>query len=69
VDPLKPAQYVRRPQVHAPDARGLDRSELGVFLFTVDQYDRSSRGCGRAPRPSATNDPQSADAAWNRDRP
>jgi hypothetical protein len=36
-----PAQYVRRPQVHAPDARGLDRSELGVFLFTVEQYDRA----------------------------
>ena len=29
-----PAQYVRRPQVHPTDARGLDRSELGVFLFT-----------------------------------
>jgi site-specific recombinase XerD len=25
-----PAQYVRRPQVHPSDARGLDRSELGV---------------------------------------
>ena len=35
-----PAQYVRRPQVHASDARGLDRSELGVFLFTAEQYDR-----------------------------
>jgi site-specific recombinase XerD len=33
------AQYVRRPQVHPSDARGLDRSELGVFLFTADQYD------------------------------
>jgi integrase/recombinase XerD len=29
-----PAQYVRRPKVHPSDARGLDRSELGVFLFT-----------------------------------
>jgi integrase/recombinase XerD len=28
-----PAQYVRRPQVHPTDARGLDRSELGLFLF------------------------------------
>jgi len=28
-----PAQYVRRPQVHPSNARGLDRSELGVFLF------------------------------------
>jgi hypothetical protein len=35
-----PAQYVRRPQVHASDARGLDRSELGVFLFTAERYDR-----------------------------
>jgi len=36
-----PAQYVRRPQVHPSDARGLDRSELGVFLFTAEQYDRA----------------------------
>ena len=35
-----PAQYVRRPQVHASEARGLDRSELGVFLFTAEQFDR-----------------------------
>ena len=35
-----PAQYVRRPQVHPSEARGLDRSELGVFLFTAEQYDR-----------------------------
>ena len=35
-----PAQYVRRPQVHPSDARGLDRSELGVFLFTAENYDR-----------------------------
>ena len=35
-----PAQYVRRPQVHHSDARGLDRSEFGVFLFTAEQYDR-----------------------------
>jgi Phage integrase, N-terminal SAM-like domain len=35
-----PAQYVRRPQVHASDTRGLDRSELGVFLFTAEHYDR-----------------------------
>ena len=34
-----PAEYVRRPQVHASDARGLDRSELGVFLATADHYD------------------------------
>jgi site-specific recombinase XerD len=35
-----PAQYVRRPQVHPSNTRGLDRSELGVFLFTAEQYDR-----------------------------
>jgi integrase/recombinase XerD len=35
-----PAQYVRRPQVYASDARGLDRSELGVFLLTSELYDR-----------------------------
>jgi site-specific recombinase XerD len=36
-----PAQYVRRPQVHQSDARGLDRSELGVFLFTAEHYDQA----------------------------
>lgn len=34
-----PAQYVRRPQVHPSTARGMDRSELGVFLFTAERYD------------------------------
>jgi integrase/recombinase XerD len=34
-----PAQYVRRPQIHPSNARGLDRSELAVFLFTAEQYD------------------------------
>src|SRR5262249_34716637 len=38
---LNPAPYVRRPPVHASDARGLDRSELGVFLFTAEQYDHA----------------------------
>jgi site-specific recombinase XerD len=36
-----PAEYVRRPQVHPSDARGLDRSELGVFLATADRYDHA----------------------------
>jgi integrase/recombinase XerD len=36
-----PAQYVRRPQVHPSTARGLDRSELGVFLFTAERYDHA----------------------------
>jgi integrase len=35
-----PAQYVRRPQVHPTDARGLDRSEFGVFLFAAERFDR-----------------------------
>jgi integrase/recombinase XerD len=35
-----PAQYVRRPQVHPSTGRGLDRSELDVFLFTAEHYDR-----------------------------
>ncbi len=34
-----PAQYVRRPQVHRSDGRGLDRSELGRFLFAAESYD------------------------------
>jgi site-specific recombinase XerC len=39
-----PAHYVRRPQVHPTDARGLDRSELDVFLFTAEQYDHHHAG-------------------------
>lgn len=38
-----PAQYVRRPQVHPSEARGLDRSELGVFLFRGAVRPRSRR--------------------------
>ena len=38
--PSNPAQYVRRPHVHPSTARGMDRSELGVFLFTAERYDR-----------------------------
>ncbi len=34
-----PAQYVRRPKVHPPDVRGLDRSELGAFLFAAERFD------------------------------
>lgn len=33
-----PAEYVRRPRVHHSDARGLDRSELGMFLATSAQF-------------------------------
>lgn len=35
-----PAQYVRRPHVHPSTAPGMDRSELGVFLFAAERYDR-----------------------------
>ncbi len=34
-----PAQYVRRPKVHPAEARGLDRSELGAFLFAAERFD------------------------------
>jgi integrase/recombinase XerD len=37
--PANPAQYVRRPQVHPSDSRGLDRSELGRFLFATERFD------------------------------
>ncbi|MGP0110625.1 MAG: tyrosine-type recombinase/integrase [Acidimicrobiales bacterium] len=36
-----PAQYVRRPKVHPSEGRGLDRRELGTFLFTAERFDRS----------------------------
>ena len=36
-----PAQYVRRPKVHPFEGRGLDRRELGTFLFTAERFDRS----------------------------
>ena len=35
-----PAQYVRRPRVHPSQGRGLDRTELGTFLFTAERFDR-----------------------------
>ena len=35
-----PAQYVRRPRVHPSEGRGLDRTELGTFLFTAERFDR-----------------------------
>ncbi|HZE17691.1 MAG TPA: site-specific integrase [Mycobacterium sp.] len=34
-----PAQYVRRPTVHPSQRRGLDRGELGRFLFTAERFD------------------------------
>ena len=36
-----PAQYVRRPTVHRPEGRGLDRSELGRFLFAAEHFDHA----------------------------
>ena len=36
-----PAQYVRRPQVHPSERRGLDRGELGRFLFTAERFDHA----------------------------
>jgi hypothetical protein len=36
-----PAQYVRRPTVHPSERRGLDRSELGRFLFTAERFDHA----------------------------
>jgi site-specific recombinase XerD len=33
-----PAQYVRRPRLHSTSGRGLDRAELGTFLFTAERF-------------------------------
>ena len=35
-----PAQYVRRPKVHPTEGHGMDRAELGAFLFTAERFDR-----------------------------
>jgi len=35
-----PAQYVRRPKVQPNEGRGMDRGELGTFLFTAERVDR-----------------------------
>jgi site-specific recombinase XerD len=36
-----PAQYVRRPTVHPSERRGLDRAELGRFLFSAERFDHA----------------------------
>jgi integrase/recombinase XerD len=36
-----PAQYVRRPQVHPSERRGLDRGELGRFLHAAERFDHA----------------------------
>jgi len=38
--PSNPAQYVRRPKVQPSEGRGMDRAELGTFLFTAERFDR-----------------------------
>ena len=35
-----PAQYVRRPKVQPAEGQGMDRAELGTFLFTAERFDR-----------------------------
>jgi integrase/recombinase XerD len=36
-----PAQYVRRPKVAPSEGPGMDRAELGTFLFTAERFDRA----------------------------
>jgi len=36
-----PAQYVRRPTVAPTEGHGMDRAELGTFLFTAERFDRA----------------------------
>ena len=35
--PANPAQFVRRPHVHATTQRGMDRGELAAFLYTAER--------------------------------
>lgn len=37
--PSNPAQYVRRPKVQPREGHGMDRGELGTFLFTAERFD------------------------------
>ena len=39
--PSNPAQYVRRPNVQPSEGHGMDRGELGTFLFTAERFDHS----------------------------
>jgi integrase/recombinase XerD len=39
--PSNPAQYVRRPKVQPSEGHGMDRGELGTFLFTAERFDFS----------------------------
>ena len=38
--PSNPARYVRRPKVQPTERHGMDRGELGRFLFTAEHFDR-----------------------------
>jgi integrase len=42
-----PVRYVRRPTVHPSERRGLDRSELGRFLFTAERFDHAHTALAR----------------------
>ena len=48
--PSNPAQYVRRPKVQPSEGPGMDRGELGTFLFTAERFDQLPRCACRAPR-------------------
>jgi len=39
--PSNPAQYVRRPKVQQSEGHGMDRGELGTFLFTAERFDHA----------------------------
>jgi site-specific recombinase XerD len=38
--PSNPAQYVRRSNVQPSESHGMDRGELGTFLFTAERFDQ-----------------------------
>src|SRR3954469_12932521 len=38
--PSNPAQYVRRPKAQPNEGHGMDRAELGTFLFAAERFDR-----------------------------
>lgn len=44
--PSNPAQYVRRPTVHPNEGHGMDRGELGAFLFTSERFDHAHAALG-----------------------
>jgi hypothetical protein len=74
-----PAQYVRRPKVQPSEGRGMDRAELGTFLFTAERFDRDhaalavllglnglrvSEACGTNIGPRAATRPLDAAHPW-----